>query len=118
MNVQPDTSSSLANHRTVLESIVDSFYRIILHAYQEARAHLGIRGASIEKCRRGVSKVAFGHKVICLEDTVNVRSMYTNRNTHDHMLRTFGDTPIDTEEVRSLKCLESKTTAMLILINE
>lgn len=36
MNVEANTTSSLADHGTVLEGIVDSFYGVVLHADKEA----------------------------------------------------------------------------------
>jgi hypothetical protein len=56
MDIQADAASSLADHSTALESIVDAFNGVILHADQEAGGKLGVRRASVEEIRRRVSE--------------------------------------------------------------
>lgn len=53
-------------------------------------------------------EVSLGHKVIGLDDSVNVAAVDTYSDTHNHVLWTFSDTSIDTEKVGALKSLESK----------
>ena len=53
-------------------------------------------------------EVTFRHKVVCLNDTVNVMFVDAHSDTHDHMLRTFGNTAVDPEKVRPLQSLETK----------
>ena len=48
MNIEPYTPSSLTNHRTALQRIVDPLNTIILHANQEAARHLRVRCPGIE----------------------------------------------------------------------
>ena len=38
MNIQPDSTSSLADHSTVFKSLIDTFNGIVLHANKEALA--------------------------------------------------------------------------------
>ncbi len=56
-----------------------------------------------------MGEVSFGHKVICFENAVNVRSMNTNGNTHDHVLGTFSYAAIDAEKVGTFEGFETKT---------
>ena len=61
MNVQPDSTSCLADHGTIFKSFVYTLDGIILHANEEAGAQLRMRRPSIEKGWRGMSEIAFGH---------------------------------------------------------
>jgi hypothetical protein len=49
VNVKPDSSRSFADHRAAFKGIVNSFYRIILHADEEAGTELRIGSTSIEE---------------------------------------------------------------------
>lgn len=55
-----------------------------------------------------MSEVPLAHQVVGLDDLVDVLSPDTNSDTHDHVLRTFSNLAIDSEEVRSLECLETE----------
>ena len=55
-----------------------------------------------------MGKVPLAHQVIGLDDLVDVLSPDSNSDTHDHVLRTFSNLAIDTEEVRSLERLETE----------
>jgi hypothetical protein len=90
MDVQPDTSSGLADHGTVLEGIIDTLDGIVLHADQEAGAQLRVRSASIEEGGRCMCKIALGHEIVSVENAFNIRSVYADSNTHEHVLRSFG----------------------------
>jgi hypothetical protein len=72
MDVQPDTSSGLADHGTVLEGIIDTLDGIILHADQEAGAQLRVRGASIEKGGGCMCEIALGHEIVSVENTLDI----------------------------------------------
>ena len=105
MNIQPYSTSSLADHSTIFKSLVDTFNGIVLHANKEAWAQLGMRSSSIEEGRRGMGEVTFRHEVIRLENSIDVGTMNTNSNTHDHML---GYTTVNAKQIWSLKGFESK----------
>jgi hypothetical protein len=55
-----------------------------------------------------VREISLGHKVVSLEDAVNVRAVDADCNAHDHVLWAFGDTAIDVEEVGAFKCFETE----------
>jgi hypothetical protein len=55
-----------------------------------------------------MGKVSLAHQVVSLDNLVNVLSPDSNRNTHDHVLRTFGDLSIDSKQVRSFEGLETE----------
>ena len=43
-----------------------------------------------------------GHELIRFDDFFNVGAVDSNGNTHDHVLRAFGDFAIDSQEIRTL----------------
>lgn len=55
-----------------------------------------------------MSEVSFRHEIVGLDDALDVGTVDANRNTHDHVLRPFGDVLIDSEEVGTLQRLEAK----------
>lgn len=55
-----------------------------------------------------MGKVPLAHQVVSLDDLVDVLSPNTNSDTHDHVLGTFSNLAIDSEEVRSLERLETE----------
>ena len=109
MNVETNATSSFANHGAVLQGVVDSFNGVVLHADQEARAELRMGGTRVEEGRGRVGEVTLGHQVVCLNDAVEISSVDTNSDTHDHLLRALGYSSIDPEEIRAFECLETET---------
>lgn len=99
MDVQADTASRLTDHCAVLQRIINALDRIVLHANQEARTELRVGCTGIEKRRRGMSKVSFGHEIVGLDDAVNIGPVNADRNTHKHVLWAFSDATINSEEV-------------------
>ena len=116
VDVEADTSSSLADHGAVLEGIVDAVDRVILHADEEARRELRVRGTGVEEGRGRVGEVSLGHEVVGLEDTVEVAAVDTNGDTHDHVLGTLGGAAIDTEKVGTLEGLEAKVVVVEVAV--
>lgn len=55
-----------------------------------------------------MSKIALGHEIVCLNHTVEIISMNTYSNTHDHVLWPLSNTAIDTKEVRAFKSLKTE----------
>ena len=108
MNVQPNTSRGFTDHSTILEGVVDTLNGIVLHTDQETRAQLGVGGAGIEKCGRSVGEIAFGHEIIGLNNTLNIRSMDAHSNTHKQVLRPLGGDPVDLQQVRPFEGFEAK----------
>jgi hypothetical protein len=60
---------------------------------------LEMRSSSIEEGRRGMSKVTLRHKVVSLENFINVSTMNANSDTHNHMLGTFSHTTINVTQI-------------------
>ena len=108
MNAKPDSASCLADHRTVLECVIDPFDRIILHTHQEAAAQLRVWCTCIKQRRRRMREITLRHEIIGVDDPINVSPVDAYCNTHDHMLRTLGNAAINTKEIRSFECLETK----------
>jgi len=114
MNAQPNPSSSLTNHCTVLQCIIDTLDTVVFHAHQKATRHLWVRGPGVEQCRGGMGEVPFGHEVVSLEDALDVRAVDANGDTHDHVLWALGDAAVDAEKVRSFESLEAEAEGELV----
>lgn len=99
VDVKTNTTSSLADHGTVLEGVVDTLDRVVLHADKEARAQLRVRCTRVEQCRRCVREVSEGHHVIGLKHPLDVSTVNADSDTHEHVLRALGNTPVELEEV-------------------
>lgn len=111
VDVQTNTTSGLRNHRASLQSIVDSFDRILFHADQEARRELWVIGTGVEQGWRGMGEVPLGHEVVSLENSFKVPTVNANGDSHDEVLRTFSNTVVDAEEIRAFKSLEAEAEA-------
>ena len=110
MDVNADTTSSLADHSTILERGVDAFDGIILHGDQETRAQLRVRCAGIEQSWGGVREVTLRHQVVGLDHTLDIFTVDADSHTHEEVLRAFRDPSIYLEKVRTLQSLESEAT--------
>src|SRR5258705_171432 len=108
VDVQTNTTSSLADHSTLLECVVDSLDRVVLHTDKDARAKLCIYCYGIEKCGRGMSKVSLRHEMVGLDDPLNIISVNANGDTHDHLLRSFSYSTIDSEEIGSFESFKTE----------
>ena len=51
VNVKTDTTSSLGDLGTSLESLVDALDRVVPHGDKETRRHLGVGGTRVEELR-------------------------------------------------------------------
>ena len=112
VDVQTNTTSSLADHSALLECVVDSLDRVVLHTDKEARAKLCIWRSGIEKCGRGTNKVSLRHEMVGLDDPLNIISVNANGNTHDHLLGSFSYSTVDSEEMGSFE--RFKTEAEIV----
>ena len=63
-----------------------------------------------------MSEVSLRHKVVSLEDFLNVLAVDTKSDTHDHMLGPLDDLTVDSEQVRSLQSLEAKVVVRKVTI--
>lgn len=72
MDVDADPSRTFADHGTVLQRVVDTLDGVVLHADQEARAELGVGRARIEEGGRCMCEVPFRHKIVRLNDAIEV----------------------------------------------
>ena len=63
--------------------------------------------------RGSVGKVPLAHQVVGLDDLVNPLAPDTNSDTHDHVLRTFGNLAVNPQKVRSLKGLETELSSVI-----
>lgn len=116
MDVETDTSSSLADHSAALEGIVDAVDGVVLHADEEARRELGVGGSGVEEGGGRVSEVSLGHEVVGLEDAVEVAAVNTDSDTHDHVLGTLGGAAIDAEKVGPLEGLEAEVVVVEVAV--
>ncbi len=63
-----------------------------------------------------MGEVSLRHQVVSLNDLVNVSTVNTNSDTHDHVLRSLDDFAIDSEKVRSFKSFETEIVVSEITI--
>lgn len=55
-----------------------------------------------------MGEIAFRHEIVCFYDMLNVGTMDADGASHDHVLRAFGDTPIEPQEIRTLEGFEAE----------
>jgi len=103
-----NSSSMLGDDGAVLQRVVDTADRVLLHCQKEARRHLGVGGTGIEESGGGMGEEPLAHHVVRLQDRGNVVAVNSNRNAHNHVLRTLGNHAVHLEKVRLLQGLEAK----------
>ena len=83
--------------------------------------------AGVEQSRGGVSEVLGGHEIIGFDGFFDVIAVNTDRDSHDHVLWTFSDFTVDSQEVGALSSvrkwvrsylhsLESKVVVVKVLV--
>jgi hypothetical protein len=78
---------------------------------QELELRVGCAG--VEQRRRCMREVPLGHEVVCFKYTIDIFSMDTNGDAHDHVLRAFSDTIVDAEEVGPSRVLKPKLRVLV-----
>lgn len=53
-----------------------------------------------------MGKVSLRHEVVGLDDLLEVGTVNTDRDTHDHVLRSLDNLAVDSKQIRSLEGLE------------
>ncbi len=76
-----------------------------LHVDQEAGGHLGAWSPSIEQRRAGMGEEFLRHEMVGFDCGCNVLLVDSNRDSHEHLLRTFYDSAVDFEKVGPLQSL-------------
>lgn len=61
-------------------------------------------------------EVFVGHEIVRLNSRLNVLTVNSDGNSHNHVLRTLDNLAIKAEKVRALKCLEAKVLVIEIPI--
>ena len=116
VDVKTDTSCGLGDLSAGLESLVDPFDRIVSHSDEETRRHLRVGCTSVEEGRGCMGEVSLRHEIVSLDDSINVACVDTDGNAHDHVLGSFDDLAVDSEEVGALKGLEAKVVVCKVAI--
>ena len=111
MDVQTNTTSGLTDHSTILKGGVDTLNGVVLHADQEARAHLRVRSTGVEEGRASVGEVTLRHEIVCLEYSLDVRAVDTDCDTHEQVLWALSHATVDLQKVGTLQSLEAKADA-------
>ena len=112
MNAKANAAYRLADHRALLESIIDALNAVVLHADQEARAELRMRCSCIEESWGGVDEVSLRHIGVCLSCAFDVVAVNADSDAHEHVLRPFSDLAIETKEIRAFEGLEAEVLIM------
>jgi hypothetical protein len=63
-----------------------------------------------------VGEVSLRHEVVSLEDLVNVGTVNTDGDTHDHVLWSLDNLAVNAEQVRPLERLETKVVVSEISV--
>ena len=58
-------------------------------------------------------EISFGHKIVGLNNLVNIRAMDRNSDSHDHVLWSFGNASINAKVVGAFESLEPETRRWL-----
>ena len=116
MNAKANAACRLADHRALLESIIDALNAVVLHADQEARAELRMRCSCIEESWGGVDEVSLRHIGVCLNCVFDVVAVNSNSDSHEHMLGPFSDLAIEAKEVRVFEGLEAEELVVEIAL--
>ena len=95
MNAKANAAYRLADHRALLESIIDTLNAVVLHADQEATAELRMRCSCIEESWGGVNEVSLRHVLVRLNRALDVVTVNANGNAHERVLGPFSGLPIE-----------------------
>jgi len=109
VDAETNSSSGLANHGTVLQSLINTLDRVIFHSDEEAWAQLGVWCTGIEEGGRSVREITFRHEIVRLNNPVHVRAVDSDGDPHDHVLRSFSDASIDAKEIGAFESFEPET---------
>ena len=72
-----------------------------------------VRGTGIEESGRSMCEITFGYEIVHLNNPVHVRAVGSDGDSHDHVLRSFSDAPIDAKEVEAFESFEPETRKRL-----
>lgn len=116
VDVEANPTGRLGDHGTCLQGVVDALNAIFLHINQEARSQLRLGSAGVEQSRRGMCEVLLRHQVIGLDGLLDILAMDSHGNSHQQMLRTLRNLPINAEEVRPLQSLEAEEVVVEVTV--
>lgn len=97
MDAQTNTTSSLADHGTSFQGVIDTFNRVVLHANKKTRTELWVGCTSIEKCGRRVREVSFRHQIVRFQYALDIITVNADSDSHDHVLRALCNTTTESE---------------------
>mmetsp|Transcript_85769 Transcript_85769/g.191778 ORF Transcript_85769/g.191778 Transcript_85769/m.191778 type:complete len:753 (-) Transcript_85769:7-2265(-) len=103
-----DAARRLRDEGALLEGVVDALDAVALHGEQEARGHLGRRGAGVEERGRRVREEAARHEVVRLDRRGDVAAVDAASDPHEHVLGPLDDCAVDAQEVRLLERLKTE----------
>lgn len=63
-----------------------------------------------------MGEVSLRHKVVCLENLLDIAALDTQSDTHDHVLRSLDNLAVDSEEVRPLERLEAEVVVRKVTV--
>ena len=106
MYVETDASCALGDHCASGKRLKDTLNGVVRHGEEKAARELGFGSGSVEQCWRSVSEKPLRQHVVRLDGRVDVFTMDTNGNAHQHLLRPLHRLAIDLQQVTALKSLE------------
>ena len=118
MDMETDATCVLANHRAILQRIIDASNAIrSLHRQEEAGGQLLTGCACVKVRRRGVDKVLVAQQVVGLKGFLQVhRAPQRQGHSHHQMLRALQRLALRVAEevLKFLQCLESEIVQMIV----
>lgn len=100
----------------MLECVIDPIDGIFLHTEQETRTHLRIGRSGIEERGRGMREEPLGEEGVGLEDAGDVIHVHAHRDTHEHVLRTFGNDAVNFQQIGFFEGFESKVVKFKVTV--
>lgn len=116
MHRKANTSCSFGYERSLLQSVVNSVDRVVLHVEKEARGHLGLGNARVEEGGGGMSEHEFRHEVISFKGIFKIVLVDADRDPHQHVLRPLHNLSLYLQEVGPLERLEPEEVVVKITL--
>ncbi|KAH3685492.1 hypothetical protein WICPIJ_003539 [Wickerhamomyces pijperi] len=95
VDVQTNTTGSLGDQGTLLQSLVDTFDGVVLHGDKETRGHLWVRSTSVEQSWGGMGEVSLRHQVVGFNDGLDITAVDTDGDSHDQVLWSLSNLTVD-----------------------
>ena len=108
VDMQPDSARPFADKGTVFQGVINPVDAVVFHGQKKAGAQLWTRSPCVEQGRRGMGEIFLRHQIVGSQGTLDVVSVNSERDTHPHVLGSLDHLSVDSHQIRTLQCFESK----------